>query len=169
MVVQTILQTLLAVAFIIVLVRINGLRSFSKMSSFDFALTVATGSVLASMATSATFPTSGFIALAVLFAVRFVISALRQHSDLVENATDNRPLMLMHNGRFLDRNLSQSRVSRSDVIAKLREANAIRLSEVHAVVLEATGDVSVLHGTEDIDEVLLNGVSWGAHGAPMSG
>ena len=57
----------------------------------------------------------------------------------------------------LDDALAASRVTRADVHAKLREANALDLSRVRAVVLETTGDISVLHG-DAIDPVLLDEV-----------
>ena len=40
-------------------------------------------------------------------------------------------------------------------------ANALDIKEVRAVVLESTGDISVLHG-KDVSPELLEGVSWGA-------
>lgn len=153
-------QTLLAVIAVIVLARINGLRSFSKMASFDFALTVAAGSVLATMMTSAKTPWPGLVALATLFAARFVISMLRQKWRPMAWMTDNTPLILFYEGQLFEENLALARVTRSEVRAKLREANAISPGCVRAVVLEATGDVSVLHG-DTLDQSLLDGVSWG--------
>ncbi|WP_138932864.1 DUF421 domain-containing protein [Roseovarius arcticus] len=153
-------QTLLAVVVVIVLARVNGLRSFSKMSSFDFALTVATGSVLATMMTSAKTPWPGLVALIVLFAARYVISALRQRSSLAQRITDNTPLVLFYEGQFFEENLKLARVSRDDIRSKMREANAISPGSVRAIVLEATGDVSVLHG-DTLDTDLLSDVSWG--------
>ncbi|WP_324752288.1 DUF421 domain-containing protein [Roseovarius sp. Pro17] len=153
-------QTLLAVFAVILLARLNGLRSFSKMSSFDFALTVAAGSVLATMMTSAETPWPGLVALITLFVARYAISALRKRWSLAAWLTDNAPLMLYYEGRLFEENLTLSRVTRNDVRAKLREANAISPGCVRAVVLEATGDVSVLHG-ETLDEDVLKDVSWG--------
>jgi len=158
-------QTLFAVLAVIVLARVNGLRSFSKMSSFDFALTVATGSILATMMTSAKTPWPGLVALIVLFAARYVISALRRRWSWAEGLTDNTPLMLYYEGRIYEENLTLSRVTRNDLRAKLREANAISKGCVRAVVLEATGDVSVLHG-ETLDPDLLTDVSWGRASPP---
>ncbi len=153
-------QTLLAVVVVIALARVNGLRSFSKMSSFDFALTVATGSVLATMMTSAKTPWPGLVALIVLFAARYVISSLRQRSSLAQRITDNTPLMLCYEGQLFEENLKLARVSRDDIRSKMREANAISPGCVRAIVLEATGDVSVMHG-DTLDTDLLSDVSWG--------
>lgn len=158
---QTVLQTLLAVAAIILLARINGLRSFSKMSSFDFALTVASGSVVATLMTTSDNFWPGLAALVALFVTRYAISALRVKSGtFVEKMVDTRPIILMYEGRILDDNLRLARVTRADIRAKLREANALMPDEVRAVVMEATGDISVLHGKR-LDPSLLEAVSWG--------
>ena len=49
----------------------------------------------------------------------------------------------------------------ADLVAKLREANVLDFSSVRAVVFEATGDISVLHGEGPLDERLLAGVQGG--------
>ncbi len=162
---QTIAQTVLAVIAVILLVRLNGLRSFSKMSSFDFALTVACGSILATMMTTSENPWPGLIALVTLFAMRHLISRLRIASAFIEDLSDNEPLILAYDGKILHDNLRRSRVSEAELYAKLREANALHLNEVRAVVLETTGDVSVLHG-KDIDATLLRDVDWGSEPVP---
>lgn len=162
---MTIILTFVAVVTIIVLARLNGLRSFSKMSNFDFALTIATGSILASLIVSADPPWKELLALCTLFLARFAISKTRQAFGWVEDIIDNKPLMLMYEGVVLEKNLPLARVTRSDIRGKLREANAIQLNRVRAVVLEATGDVSVLHG-DSLDEELLKGVSWGREQRP---
>lgn len=157
---QIVLHTMVAVAAIILFVRLNGLRSFSKMAGFDFALTIASGSILASVMTSEKTPWPGLVALATLFVLRFAISKTRVLSRLFEGLIDNGPVFLMYGGEILEENLIATRVSKADLMGKLREANALDISEVHAVVLEATGDVSVLHGS-DVSEGLLENVSWG--------
>lgn len=63
----------------------------------------------------------------------------------------------MEGGKFCDEALQFTRVAREDVLAKIRAANALNLREVRAVVLESTGDISVLHGAA-VDEQLLKGV-----------
>lgn len=141
----------------VLLVRIVGLRSFSKMSTFDFAVTVAVGSVIASVSASATSLANGALALAALLGTQAAIASLRRRTSL-ERLIDNTPLMLMRDGEFIQPNLTRSRVTEADVIAKLREANCLRLRDCHAVVLETTGDISVLHGDVPPDERLLNGV-----------
>jgi len=165
---EIVARTGLAVLAIILLVRLNGLRSFSKMSSFDFALTVAIGSLLAGIISSGSSPWPGMIGLVAIFVARFLISKGRVLSDRVERTVDNCPIFLLYEGHVLDENLSLARVTRSDLMSKLREANALDITQVRAVVMEATGDISVLHGG-DVSPELLDGVSWGRAEHPKPG
>ena len=66
----------------------------------------------------------------------------------------------MKDGKILYKNLEKSNVGEGDLIAKLREANVLDYSEVRAVVLESTGDMSVLHddGDNKLSDQLLEGV-----------
>jgi len=65
----------------------------------------------------------------------------------------------MLGSEFIPQNMMDTRVTRADVIAKLREANVTDLQQVLAVIIETTGDISVLHGEGPLDETLLEGVS----------
>ncbi|NMH60577.1 DUF421 domain-containing protein [Alteromonas ponticola] len=142
------LLTLFGMTWVVMLVRINGLRSFSKMTNFDFVMTVAVGSLLAntSQATSWESFFQSIIALASLFLVQYGAAKIRKSSDRVEALMQNQPILLMHEGEILYPALEKTRVAESDLYAKLREANVLDEKEVRAVVLETTGDISVLHG-----------------------
>ena len=149
----------ISLGFVVLCVRVLGLRSFSKMTAFDFVATVATGSLLASAVTVSDWLAFAqrLIAIATLFAVQFTLARLRILADPVEDALSNEPRLLMRDGVIDEQALEEVRVSKNDLLAKLREANALDFDQVRAVVLETTGDVSVLHGP-DIDERLLDNV-----------
>ncbi len=150
--------TALAMGWVVALVRVNGLRSFSKMTNFDFVMTVAVGSLLAgaSQSTSWAAFAQTIAAMAALFFVQYLTARLRKASDTFGSLMQNQPVVLMRDGKILDEALATTRVARDDLIAKLREANVLHFSEVRAVILETTGDVSVLHG-ETCEEDVLQG------------
>ncbi len=139
---------------IIALVRVSGLRSFSKMSSFDFAVTVAFGSLLAGVAVSGSSLVDGLVAAATLLALQATIAVARSRSG-AGRVVDNQPLLLMAGDRMLEDNMRAARVTADDVRAKLRAANVHAYDEVLAVVLETTGDISVLHGDGPLDTDVL--------------
>lgn len=142
---------------VITYTKIAGLRSFSKMSSFDFAMTVAVGSMIATVALAQVSLIEGMVALAALYVTQIFIALLRRFR-LFKQAVDNTPLLLVANGKMLTENMKTARITEEDLKSKLREANIIRLSSVRAVVFETTGNVSILSGDGDLDMQLLSGV-----------
>lgn len=158
-VIRGLVLTTAAMIWVVLLVRVNGLRSFSKMTNFDFVMTVAVGSLLAGASQSTQW--SGFVqslsAMAGLFLVQYLAARIRKSSDVLESLIQNTPIVLMRDGEILEQALVSTRVARSDLIAKLREANVLDFDQVRAVILETTGDISVLHG-EHCAQQMLEGI-----------
>ena len=147
--VKVILSVLVIFTIIIVITRISGLRTFAKMSSFDFASTIAIGSILASVVmNNGQSLLKGAIALGGIVAFQSFFALMVRRSSAFKKACTNDPVLLMNEGKILYDNLKKTNVGEDDLIAKLREANVIDFSEVLAVVLESTGDMSVLHTSE---------------------
>ncbi len=169
LVLRGLILSAVGMVWIVLLVRIVGLRSFSKMTNFDFVMTVAMGSLLAGsgQATSWTEFAQALVAMMALFAVQWFVARLRKTSDGFEKLVQNEPIILMRNGVFDEGALRKTRVAKNDLIAKLREANVLALDQVRAAILETTGDVSVLHG-ETLEDALLTGVRRSTDEAPDS-
>jgi uncharacterized membrane protein YcaP (DUF421 family) len=129
---------------IILFTRIAGKRSFSKMSSFDFAITVSIGSMIATTVLSKSVSLwEGIVGLGILYVLQMILAVLRRYG-FVRSIVDNEPLLLMEGEEIYYQNLKKARVTEADLKSKLREANIIELSEVKMVVFESTGDISVL-------------------------
>lgn len=158
-----ILVSVIGIYFAVILyTRIFGLRSFSKMSSFDFASTVAVGSVMASTITSARPSLAhGATALLCLYLVQWTTAKVRLHLPGATKAIDNTPVVLMVGREMRHDAMRAAEISEGDVYAKLREANVLNLDQVRCVILETTGDISVMHGDPSgppISGELLQGI-----------
>ncbi len=143
--------------WVIAVTRLAGLRSLATMSAFDFAMTVAIGSIIASTALGSVPLASGLLAIALLYLAQVTVSLLRRATS-IERVVDNTPLLLMRDGEVIDDHLATARMTEADLRSRLRGANVLRPEQVHAVVLETTGDVSVLHGDAPLDPRMLEGV-----------
>ena len=157
--VRGVLLTAAAVIWTILLARIVGLRSFSKMTAFDFVTTIATGSLIATAATRSDLSEyiQSLTAIGGVFLVQWLLAKARLSSDVFQSLIRNKPILLMKDGEFIDAAMAATRVSRSSIMEKLRAANVSSTSQVKAVVLETTGNISVMQ-REDFDEGLLEGV-----------
>lgn len=151
------LATVGVYAAVIVLTRLSGVRALAKMSSFDLAATVAVGSIVASTALASTPLANGVLALGMLYGLQYLVATLRRRNAL-HGAVDNAPLLLMADGEVHEANLSHARVSREELWSQLRLSGVTSRSQVRAVIMETTGDMSVLTGDDRLDDELLKGV-----------
>ncbi|MGR3540382.1 MAG: DUF421 domain-containing protein [Hasllibacter sp.] len=157
-------DALILVPLIVLMVRVTGLRSFAKMSAHDFVVTVGIGSTLAATVLNHGIPWwQGALAIAAILGVQWMIGALRSEVPESQRVTDNEPLVLLRDG-VMDRDaLRTARVTPDDLRQRLRQGGVAKLSDVAVVVLETTGDVSIL--TDEPEPVMLTEVR-GAAGPP---
>lgn len=147
---------------VILFTRIFGKRSLSKMSSFDFAMTVAVGSLIATTALSSDVSLlEGIVAVFFIYLFQLLLAYLRRWSN-VKKVIDNSPLLLMSKDVILKENLKKAQLSEADLRSTLREANVINLTDVKAVIFETTGNIVVIHSDDrnkELDEWLMKDVT----------
>ena len=159
---SVIFLTLLVYVAVIIATRVNGLRTFSTMTSFDFAITIGIAGTITTVALGNAGFFQGLAALLTLVAAQRVTANLR-FSAVNGRAIDNDPVLLMAGPDFIRENLRAARVTESDVRRALRSEGVLDYSQVEAVVFEPTGDMSVLKKQEglSLDPDLLRGVRGG--------
>jgi uncharacterized membrane protein YcaP (DUF421 family) len=135
----------LAYGALVVLLRISGKRTLSKMNAFDFVVTVALGSTLATILLNKQMPVlEGVAALALLIALQFVITWLSVRSDWVKHIAKSEPSLLLRDGILLNEAMHRERVTAEEIDAAIRESGAEDRKSVSCVVLESDGSLSVI-------------------------
>ncbi|MBW3566909.1 MAG: DUF421 domain-containing protein [Proteobacteria bacterium] len=144
---------------LIVLLRVSGKRTLSKMNAFDFVITVALGSTLATILLSKDAALAeGVVAFAMLVLLQFAITWLSVRSGLVRKLVKAEPQLLFHRGRFLDGALRETRVTREEICQAARAGGFADLGEIGAVVLETDGSISVIGHIEAGQDASLSNV-----------
>jgi uncharacterized membrane protein YcaP (DUF421 family) len=142
---RTIILGMLSYLALLVFLRISGKRSLAKMNAFDLIVTVALGSTLASILTSKNISlVQGITGLGLLLFLQWLISWLSVRSSRLENLVKTQPALLYYNGRALEQNLKDERITENELLASLRSQGLLSFSGVKAVVLESNGDISVV-------------------------
>jgi len=151
----------LAYAALVLLLRVSGKRTLTKMNAFDLVVTVALGSTLATVLLSKSVALAeGVLALALLIVLQYAITWLSVRSPRFQDLIKAQPTMLVYRGDFLPAALVEQRVTREEVMAILRAQGRTDLDKVLAVVLETDGSFSVLSGdAEDAKAPTLENVS----------
>ena len=136
-----------AYAALVLLLRVSGKRTLSKFNAFDFVVTVALGSTLATVLLSDRVSLAqGVTAFGVLVALQLVVTWLSVRSAHVRAVVKGEPTLLLHRGEFLAGAMRRERVTRDEVLAALRSQGVAAASDVEAAVLETDGSITVVTG-----------------------
>lgn len=142
---------------LVLMLRISGPRTLSKLNAFDLVVTVALGSTLATVLLSKDVSLAeGVLAFGVLVGLQFLVTWTSVRVAWLNGLVKSEPVLLFHQRRFLPRALRRARVVEDEVLAVLRAQGIHRLEEVEAVVLETDGTLSVLRRSEAPPETLSN-------------
>jgi uncharacterized membrane protein YcaP (DUF421 family) len=135
----------LAYAGLVLILRTTGKRTLSKMNAFDFVVTVALGSTLATALLSSEVSLSeGLLAFALLCALQYGVAFASTRLGWFKDIVKAEPRMLFFRGRFLADAMRKERVTRDEVLAAVRASGDGDLSVIEAVVLETDGSFSVV-------------------------
>jgi uncharacterized membrane protein YcaP (DUF421 family) len=134
-----------AYAALVVFIRLFGKRTLSKMNAFDFVVTVALGSTLATVLLSKDVVlVEGLLALLLLCGLQFAVAYLSVRSRRIEAMVKSEPTLLLYRGQFLNDAMRRERITEDEVLAALRSRGVGDVSLAEAAVLESDGSVSVI-------------------------
>jgi uncharacterized membrane protein YcaP (DUF421 family) len=137
-----------AYAALVVLLRISGKRTLSKMNAFDFVVTVALGSTLATVLLSKDVALiEGIVAFALLIALQYGVAWLSVRSASVQQLVKSEPTLLFYEGEYLTGAMKSERVAKEEIQAAIRSQGIMSIESIAAVVLETDGSFSVLSQT----------------------
>jgi len=141
---RTVTLSVVGFAALMILLRVSGKRTLSKLNAFDFVFVVAVGSVFASTIVSKDITlVEGVAALTTLIAIQVILAELASRFDAVERIINGEPTLLLSHGKFIPRALRKERVTEEEVRAAIRTKGIKRVEDVDAVILENDGTLSV--------------------------
>ncbi len=156
---RTTIITLLAYLILIYLLRISGKRTLSKMNAFDFIVTIALGSTLASVLLNKDVALAdGILAFMLLIGLQYAISALAVRSKKISNIVKATPTLLVYKGRELKQAMRKERINEDELYAVVREKGLSSVKEVDAVVLETDGSLTLIRQVHDWDSETMKKV-----------
>lgn len=135
---------------LVFILRIFGKRALAKMNAYDFVVTIALGSVLSTTIVNKDITLiDGALAMILLLVLQFVLAKLAWHSTFIDGLIKDEPVILFYQGEFDYTAMKDQRVIEQEIYQAIRTNGFSSTNAVLAVVLETTGDISVLPNSED--------------------
>ena len=146
---RTIVVGALAYTALVLFLRVSGNRTLSKLNAFDLVVTVALGSVLASILLSESVALAeGIVAFLVLIGAQWLVAELSVRSKGFAKLVRSEPRLLFRDGEKLRGAMNAARVTDSEIDTVMRTSGYTDPTAVSAIILESDGSFSVV-GTGD--------------------
>jgi uncharacterized membrane protein YcaP (DUF421 family) len=144
---------------VVLVLRLSGKRTLAKLNAFDFVVTVALGSTLATILLNADVSWSeGAAALVLLVVLQFAISRVSAWLPRGRSVVNARPTLLLRDGSAIKTALADQRVTEAELCQAVRSSGYGSLTQIAAVVLESDGTLSVIPATQVGDWSAFDGV-----------
>ena len=142
---------------LVLLMRVSGKRTLSKLNSFDFLITVAFGSTLATLLLVPEVSLAeGLAAFALLILLQFVVSWTSVRVPFVKRIITAEPSLVFFEGTYLARSMKRNRVLEAEILAAIRQNGYGDIRDVHAVVMETEGSFSVIPRQDAVERSVLD-------------
>ncbi|KRW66103.1 hypothetical protein AO741_12755 [Pseudomonas sp. TTU2014-105ASC] len=145
MLIRTLVVGVLAYISLVLLLRLSGRRTLSKMNAFDLVVTVALGSTFATILLNRDVSLAeGVLALALLIGLQYAVTWSSVRAAWIRKLVTGEPALLFYRGGFLGDALRAARVTEDEVRAAVRSQGLAALDGIEAVVMETDGSFSVI-------------------------
>lgn len=157
---RALILTVLAYFTLIIFIRLSGKRTLSKMNAFDFLVTIALGSCLASVSLNKNIALAeGAIVFLTLIILQFLITWLSVRVSFVKKLITGQPALLFYKGELLKNTMKKERITIEEIYMSARANGITNLNKIEVIILETTGDITVISKSETergINETLKN-------------
>ena len=144
-----VIRAFFAFVFVVVVTRVIGRRELSSLQPFDLILLIVLGDLIQQGVTQSDYSFTGLVLAGGTFtlltvAVSYLVFRFRRVRPLFEPE----PLILVDDGKVIDRNLRRERLTTDELAAEARLQQISSLEEVRWAVLETNGKISFIPRTD---------------------
>jgi uncharacterized membrane protein YcaP (DUF421 family) len=156
---RTIIIGLCAYVSLIILLRISGKRTLSKLNAFDLVVTVAMGSTLSSILINKKVTwAQGITAFIMLIGLQYVMAKLAVNVSFINKLIKSEPKILYLDGEYHKEAMKKERVMKKEILQAARSQGISTMKQIDAVVLETDGSISVIKKSDQQTRETLNDV-----------
>lgn len=140
-----ILRACIVYVYIFLMIKLLGQRTMGAIHPLDFIFGVIIGDVVGQpLVDGATSMAGPFTAAAIIAGLHLSLSLVALKTPRFRRIIEDEPLILMENGKILNKQLKKAKVTLESFIMDLRLREAVDLNEVDYAILESNGQISVI-------------------------
>ena len=138
------LRTLLLYLVLLAAVRLLGKRQIGQLEASEFVVAMLVADLASIPMQDVSIPLyMGLVPILTVLGAEFVLAGLCLKSIRLRRILCGKPVILIENGRILQKNLSRTRVTQDELMGHLREKDILDVRTVQYAILETNGNLSV--------------------------
>lgn len=126
--------------------RVGGRRTLAEITTFDFILLLVIGDAAQNAFTGDDFSvTTAALVIVTLVLLDVGMAKLSQRSDRLQRVIDSVPVIVIDNGRLLEREIRQEGITVDEILTAARERHGLQtLDQIKFAIVERHGGISVV-------------------------
>jgi uncharacterized membrane protein YcaP (DUF421 family) len=143
--VDLVFRALVLFAGVYFLLRVVGRRELAEMEPIDFVLLIVLGDAIQQGLTQDDYSVTGaLVTVTTIAAIQVVLGWLAFRSKRVRTLLEGEPIVLVEDGRVIEKNLKRARLAAEELAEEARQSQLLSLHDVAWAVLETSGKVSII-------------------------
>jgi uncharacterized membrane protein YcaP (DUF421 family) len=131
--------------FLYVLMRMMGRRELSSLEPFDLILLIVLGDAVQQGLTQDDYSLTGaFLAIGTIAILQLAVSYANFRFPKLRPVLDGEPIVVVQDGKPIEKNLRRERVTIDDLAAAARQQNIAKIEDVQWAVMETSGAISFI-------------------------
>jgi uncharacterized membrane protein YcaP (DUF421 family) len=139
------LRAVFLYAFVVFLMRVMGRRELSSLTAVDLVLLIVLGDAIQQGLTQDDYSVTGaVIAISTIAALQVGTSYLSYKSRRARRVLEGEPIVIVQDGKLIERNLRRDRLTLDDVAEEMRAQQIASVEDVEWGILESNGTMSFI-------------------------
>jgi uncharacterized membrane protein YcaP (DUF421 family) len=140
-----VLRAIFLYFFVFLITRVIGRRELSQLAPFDIILLIVAGDAIQQGLTQDDYSITGAVLVVGTFAVLQLLTSYASFRFVrLRPILEGEPIVIIQNGKLLDRNLKRERLTEDEVLEEARQQQITSLDDVEWAVLENSGKISFI-------------------------
>ena len=144
-----VVRAVIAFFTLLIFARLLGKQQMANLTFFDYINGITIGSMAGTLATDlSTKAWAHWMGLSTFVVLTILFQLITMKSRYLAKIVDGQPVLVIHNGKMLERNIASSRIKKDELLMLLRQKNMFDITQVAFAIYEPDGNLSVLPKAE---------------------
>jgi len=142
---DVVFRALFVFLLLYIVMRVIGRRELSSLEPFDLILLVVLGDLVQQGVTQDDYSVTGILlAIGTIALLQLFVSFVNFRFPRLRPLLDGEPIIVVQDGKPIERNMRRERVTVDDIAAAARGQNIAKISDIQWAVLETNGTLSFI-------------------------